>query len=102
MSLLNATLTKWVSLDLEMASEGVSKAVRGGSVETPVEAMGECYRRVVGLIAGFWLDANPGTIQAAIKAFCMSFNRCRRRLGAGTHEGWPKSRCLAATLRVLC
>ena len=30
------------------------------------------------------------------------FNRCRRRLGAGTHEGWPKSRCPAATLPGLC
>ena len=30
------------------------------------------------------------------------FNGCRRRLGAGTHEGWPKSRCLAATPPGLC
>ena len=30
------------------------------------------------------------------------FNRCRRRLGAGTHEGWPKSRCPAATPPGLC
>jgi alpha-L-arabinofuranosidase len=30
------------------------------------------------------------------------FNQCRRRLGAGTHEGWPKSGCLAATPPGLC
>jgi alpha-L-arabinofuranosidase len=30
------------------------------------------------------------------------FNRCRRRLGAGTHEGWPKSRCMAARPPGLC
>jgi alpha-N-arabinofuranosidase len=30
------------------------------------------------------------------------FNRCRRRLGAGTYEGWPKSGCLAATPPGLC
>jgi alpha-L-arabinofuranosidase len=30
------------------------------------------------------------------------FNRCRRRLGAGTQEGWPKSRCPAATPPGLC
>ena len=30
------------------------------------------------------------------------FNRCRRRLGAGTYEGWPKSRCPAATPPGLC
>ena len=30
------------------------------------------------------------------------FNRCRRWLGAGTQEGWPKSRCPAATLPGLC
>ena len=30
------------------------------------------------------------------------FNRCRGRLGAGTHEGWPKSGCLAATPPGLC
>ena len=30
------------------------------------------------------------------------FNRCRRGLGAGTHEGWLKSRCPAATPPGLC
>ena len=30
------------------------------------------------------------------------FNRCRRWVGAGTHEGWPKSRCPAATPPGLC
>jgi hypothetical protein len=30
------------------------------------------------------------------------FSQCRRRLGAGTYEGWPKSRCPAATPPGLC
>ena len=47
------------------------------------------------------LDVDVRSLPSRAGGACR-FNRCRRRLGAGTQEGWPKSRCPAATLPGLC